>query len=127
MRRYGAINVDDSIQSGQVFLWKKIDDIWYGVNGQDVLRVEDTGKTRSLSGTRTDFFRTRDDMAKIVGEISKDAATKAAVRRFSGLRLTEQDPFQCLISFIVSSNSNIQKNQDMSREDVSKVWRQDRV
>ena len=26
-----------------------------------------------------------------------------------GLRILEQDPFQCLISFIVSSNSNIQK------------------
>ncbi len=31
------------------------------------------------------------------------------MKKYLGLRLLRQDPFQCLISFIVSSNSNIQK------------------
>ena len=46
---------------------------------------------------------------KIIESISKDKTTKKAVKKYLGLRLLEQDPFQCLISFIVSSNSNIQK------------------
>ncbi|PIY89073.1 MAG: DNA repair protein, partial [Nitrosopumilales archaeon CG_4_10_14_0_8_um_filter_34_8] len=41
--------------------------------------------------------------------ISKDKTTKIAVKKYLGLRLLRQDPFQCFISFIVSSNSNIQK------------------
>ena len=32
-----------------------------------------------------------------------------AVKKYQGLRILRQDPFQCLISFIVSSNSNIPK------------------
>ena len=41
--------------------------------------------------------------------ISKDKTTRLAVKKYLGLRLLRQDPFQCLISFIVSSNSNIPK------------------
>jgi len=38
-----------------------------------------------------------------------------------GLRILEQDPFQCLISFIVSSNSNIQKIKN-SLENITKKF-----
>ncbi|MEM2786385.1 MAG: DNA repair protein, partial [Candidatus Nitrosotenuis sp.] len=40
--------------------------------------------------------------------ISKDRVIRKAVHRFPGLRLMRQDPFQCCVSFIVSSNSSIQ-------------------
>ena len=56
-----------------------------------------------------DFFRNSDDIEKIIKSISKDKTTKIAVKKYLGLRLIRQDPFQCFISFIVSSNSNIQK------------------
>jgi N-glycosylase/DNA lyase len=48
-------------------------------------------------------------MEEIIKSISKDMTTKVAVKKYLGLRLVRQDPFQCFISFIVSSNSNIQK------------------
>ena len=34
-----SINIDNSINSGQVFLWEKNGLDWYGVNGQDVLKM----------------------------------------------------------------------------------------
>ena len=105
-----VINVENSINSGQVFLWNKDNKgVWYGVNGQDILRVSKSGSLKSYQGMKTDFFRKRDDMEGIIGSISKDRVTRKAVKRYLGLRVLEQDPFQCLISFIVSSNSNIQK------------------
>ena len=58
---------------------------------------------------KTDFFRKRDDIKNIIKSISSDPTTRQAVRKYPGLRIFEQDPFQCLITFIVSSNSNIQK------------------
>jgi len=103
------INVENSINSGQVFLWKKNKDIWYGINGQDILKISKAGTIKSYQNTKTDFFRKRDDIEKIIKSISKDSVTKKAVKQYLGLRILEQDPFQCLISFIVSSNSNIQK------------------
>ncbi|MFQ5782910.1 MAG: DNA glycosylase [Nitrosopumilus sp.] len=109
MQNYNIIDIENSINSGQVFLWKKIGKYWYGINGQDVLRTNNSGNIKSFQNLKTDFFRKKDNMEQIIKSISKDNTTRKAVKQFLGLRLFEQDPFQCLISFIVSSNSNIQK------------------
>ena len=120
-----VIDVDNSINSGQVFLWKKIGDDarWYGVNGRDVLCVDDTGRIKSYRGkdTKTDFFRSKDNLDEIIQSISRDATTRKAVKVYPGLRILDQDPFQCLISFIISSNSNIQKIKS-SLEKISKKF-----
>jgi len=108
------IGVSDSLNSGQVFLWKKIDEKWYGVDGQDVLSVkENPFKITSLLKKQNDFFRKKDDMKKIIQDISRDKIVDSAVKKTPSLRLLRQDPFQCYISFIVSSNSNIQNIKKM--------------
>ena len=110
MDRFSEINLEYSINSGQVFLWDKIDDTWYGINGSDVISISDSSnQLRAFSKNPTDLFRNRDDSKKIIQSISRDKIVKSAVDRFNGLRLLRQDPFQCYISFIASSNSNIQK------------------
>ncbi|MFM9875003.1 MAG: DNA-3-methyladenine glycosylase 2 [Nitrosarchaeum sp.] len=106
---FSKINLENTINSGQVFLWKKQKEFWYGINGQDILKINNFGKITSYSGNKYDFFRNSDDIEKIIKSISKDKTTKLAVEKYFGLRLIRQDPFQCFISFIVSSNSNIQK------------------
>ena len=103
------IDVENSINSGQVFLWRKNNNCWYGINGQDILRVEKNGKMHSYQNLRVNFFRKQDNMDEIIKSISKDKIIKKAIKEYSGLRIFQQDPFQCLISFIISSNSNIQK------------------
>lgn len=109
MQNYNSINVENSINSGQVFLWRKINNFWYGINGQDILKINNSGKITSLNHTRIDFFRKKDNMEQIIKLISKDSTVKKAIKKYLGLRILRQDPFQCTISFIVSSNSNIQK------------------
>ena len=106
---YSIINLENTINSGQVFLWTKQKEFWYGINGQDILKINNLGKITSYSNKKYDFFRNTDDMKEIIKSISKDKTTKIAVKKYLGLRLIRQDPFQCFISFIVSSNSNIQK------------------
>jgi len=106
---YSVINLENTINSGQVFLWTKQKEFWYGINGQDILKINNLGKITSYSNKKYDFFRNTDDMKEIIKSISKDKTTKIAVKKYLGLRLVRQDPFQCFISFIVSSNSNIQK------------------
>jgi N-glycosylase/DNA lyase len=119
MQNYCAINVENSINSGQVFLWEKDGDHWYGINGQDILKIGSSGKIKTYRNIKIDFFRKKDNLEKIIKSISKDKTTKSAVERYLGLRMLEQDPFQCLISFIVSANSNIQKIKS-SLEKISK-------
>ena len=117
---YQIIDVENSINSGQVFLWGKKRQYWYGINGQNILRVNISGEIKSYdSNTDTDFFRKKDNLDEILRSISKDKITKKAIKQFQGLRILEQDPFQCMISFIVSSNSNIQKIK-LNLENMSK-------
>ena len=99
------VNLEHTINSGQVFLWKKFDSKWYGVNDKKVLVLED--KLDIKSKDICDFFRFDDDFQKIKKQLSKDKIVKGAIKNFSGMRILRQNPFQCYISFIVSSNSNI--------------------
>lgn len=109
MQEQSLLNIDYSINSGQVFLWEKNENTWYGVDGQNVLAFnEKSFKKSSLAKDFLNFFREDDDYSQIMQSISKDSIVKKAVRQFPGLRLLRQDPFQCYISFIASSNSNIQ-------------------
>jgi len=99
------VNLEHTINSGQVFLWKKFGLKWYGINGKKILILED-----KLDPNRKDihnFFRFDDDFQKIKIQLSKDKIVKEAIKNFPGMRILRQDPFQCYISFIISSNSNI--------------------
>ena len=119
-----TIDVDTSIDSGQVFMWKKWDypdntnTCWYGIDGAKVLKIYthhpekitsyklDNDKCKTCLND-TDFFRTGDNMQKILDSICTDDTVNTAVKRYQGLRILRQDPFQCMISFLTSSNSNI--------------------
>ena len=56
MIEYNKINLENTINSGQVFLWKKQNKFWYGINGQDILKINDSGKVTSNSNKKYDFF-----------------------------------------------------------------------
>jgi len=109
MRNQFSIDIDNSINSGQVFLWEKCGSDWYGINGQDILKINKNAVIKSIQNSKTDFFRKNDNMQEIIKSISKDKTVKKAIKQYEGLRIFKQDPFQCMISFIISSNSNIQK------------------
>ena len=109
MKNKFSIDIDNSINSGQVFLWEKDGTDWYGINGQDILKINKNGVIKSIINSKTDFFRKNDNIEEIIRSISKDKTVKNAVKEYEGLRIFDQEPFQCMISFIISSNSNIQK------------------
>jgi len=109
MKNKFTIDVDNSINSGQVFLWQKNKNYWYGIDGQNILKISQDGKIKSMQNMKTSFLRKNDDIEKIIKSISKDKTIKKAIKKYEGLRIFNQDPFQCMISFIISSNSNIQK------------------
>ena len=101
--------------SGQVFLWEYTDGFWYGIDGQSVLKADDTGVVDS-SGDMPDFFRDSDDLDAIRASLEADAHLYELVRRYDGLRITRQDYAQCVVSFVVSSNSNIPRIRKNLRE-----------
>lgn len=116
-----AVNVADTMNSGQVFLWRSVQKKgkglwWYGVQGQEILRVDGhTGRTSTYrkggrwAAYKKDLFRDSDNPGRIPESMPRDDATAEAARRYRNLRIIRQDPYQCMISFITSANSNIRR------------------
>ena len=122
MQKISEISIDSTINSGQVFLWNKIGDEWVGVDGKNTLILRQFPfNTKSSSTNIGNFFREDDNLEKILSSISRDKIVAKAVKKFPGLRLIRQDPFQCYISFICSSNSSI-RNIKLMLENLCKKF-----
>jgi len=102
------INIHETINSGQIFLWENYRDAWFVIDGHDIIMAKQTPfEIITFSKKPKNFFREDDNYGKILKNITKDKIVKKASKYYPGLRVTRQDPFQCCISFIVSANSNI--------------------
>jgi len=108
-------SLDFTLECGQAFRWEKIGEWWYGVvrrcavkarQKNDVLEVY-TYPEKLNSKFWKSYFRLDDDLPKIYSLIVKDEYIRAAVKRFKGLRLLRQEPWECLISYICATNKNI--------------------
>lgn len=103
------LDVRASIGSGQVFLWEGRGGRWQGIDGRRLVSLREGAP---LPRRAEELFRAGDDYAGMLAEISLDPVVARAVRRHRGLRLLRQDPFQCLITFIVSANSSMARISD---------------
>ena len=63
--------------------------------------------SKDLGPLLRDYFRLDDDIEAIYRDITGDPKVEAMVHRYRGLRLLRQEPWECLIAFICSANSNI--------------------
>ena len=107
----------DTLESGQSHRWQREDDWFYGVvRGQfikirqDGPRIEfhsQPGSEEELVPLLQSYFRLDDDLEEIYREISQDPQVGEMVCRYPGLRLLRIEPWECLVSFICSANSNI--------------------
>lgn len=102
-----------SINSGQAFLWQELDNAWYGIDGQHVLKISiDVDETQFSSfpdrqSWERYYFRLEDPWALIQRELSRDDFVSTLLEKYQGLRLLRQNPEQCLFSFVCASNTSI--------------------
>ena len=105
-------SLDQTLGCGQVFRWERTDDgWWYGVVEGRVIKILQDESTIVFEGAKTAFIRhyfSLDlDLEEIVKTIDKDPFIHAAISRCTGLRLIRQPPWECTVSYICSTNSNI--------------------
>jgi N-glycosylase/DNA lyase len=105
-------NLDETLACGQVFRWDRTaDGWWYGVVGNRVLKIRQDGNRLVFAGVPAAFIRryfSLDvDLAEILISIDTDPFIHACIRRHRGLRLVRQPPWECTVSYICSTNSNI--------------------
>ncbi len=108
-------NLEYTIGSGQVFRWQKKGEDWEGVVSRSFVKIRQEGELLfcRVEGVEIDsaflvrYFRLDEDLGFILGKIAKDEVMRRAVRSFYGLRLIRQEPWECLASFLLSTNANI--------------------
>ncbi|MEM3700662.1 MAG: DNA glycosylase [Candidatus Bathyarchaeia archaeon] len=110
-------NLDVTLCCGQAFRWDKHSGWWYGVVGGKVLKIRQIDDLLEFENADADFvknyFGLNDNLPHILSEISKDENIKKAVKMFNGLRITRQNPWECLISYICATYKNISAIKQM--------------
>ncbi len=106
-----AFNLDLTLSCGQVFRWEKKEE-WIGVVNGAVIGAEQEGSELIIESTLDknfiqDYFRLDDDLEKIYSEIGRDELMNSLIHKYRGLRLIRQEPWECLASYICSSNNTI--------------------
>lgn len=105
-------SLDRTLACGQVFRWDRAADGWWtGVVGDRVIRIRQDGSRLEYTGAQPSFIRhyfSLDiDLPPIIASIDRDPIIHDAIARASGLRLVRQSPWECTVSYICSTNSNI--------------------
>ena len=118
---YLPFNLDKTLDCGQVFRWNKNGENWNGVIGKKVVVVCQKDLDLFYDGIEEKdlitYFNLDLDLARVIRSIREsiskitggvpDPLFDASEKTGEGLRIIRQDPWECLISFICSQNSNI--------------------
>jgi len=108
-----ALNLDHTFGCGQIFQWRKEEEGWLGaVGGQAVLlRVEDDAlffrSERSLRDELERFLSLDLRYDEIIRGSDLDAFSLSLLRDYRGLRILRQDPWACLVTYMVSASLSI--------------------
>jgi N-glycosylase/DNA lyase len=105
-------SLDQTLGCGQVFRWDRIDDsTWWGIVGSHVIWLRQDGRKLTFEGASAafirEYFSLDVDLAPILSSIDCDPFIHAAIGNCQGLRLIRQPKWECLVSYIIATNSNI--------------------
>ena len=71
------INIHETINSGQIFLWENYRDTWFVIDGHDIIMARQTPfKIMTFSKKPKNFFREDDNYEKILKNITNDKIIK---------------------------------------------------
>ena len=105
--RISPFSLRDTLESGQFFRFTRFDDSYLVQTHGRMFSLRQHEQTLFFAGVEEDFvrrfFRLDESLDAILKEIDQDPMIHQAIRRYRGLRLIRQDPWECLISYLCSS------------------------
>ncbi len=113
----GPLDLQSTLFSGQAFRWRPADGWFRGVVAGRIVRLRNTPEGVEVDAAHDgdgelepqlrDYLSLDVDIESIYRAMSFDDRLRDAVDRYRGMRVLRQDPWECLVSFICSSASNI--------------------
>ena len=108
-------DIRQTLLCGQCFRWKEDENgRFHGIVSSRHLTLSQEGDTVVLHGVASedvpfweDYFDLSTDYELYIRQLSADPVLKKACACSKGIRILRQDPFETLISFIISQNNNI--------------------
>jgi N-glycosylase/DNA lyase len=115
------IALDHTLNCGQVFRWRKKGNYWYGVVRDTVVKLRQDQNKLIFKTYPEDiaadflinYLRLEDNLPLILSKIDKDPIIKSAIKHSYGLRIIRQDPWECLISYMCATFSNLVRIKQM--------------
>jgi len=116
------LDLNHTLLSGQAFGWNEINGFWYGVAYGQVLKIKQDGDRLLWDASDVDnthdlirkYFKLDENLPKLLERFEDlDFFIQRAMTRFRGLRLLNQQPWECILSFLCSSHSNIKSINNM--------------
>ena len=112
------LDLEASLLGGQAHRWRREGDWYSGVLDGNLLLIRQLNGVVEFASTPAEpdalvprvrnYLRLDDDLPAIYDDITRDANVDAQVKRYPGLRVLRQDPWECLVAYICSSNSSIE-------------------
>lgn len=116
MTQFESFNIKEILECGQCFRFEKIDEMHYIIVANNkVLNIkQDDEKVEFFPCNKSEFeniwinyFDLNTDYTQIKKQLEDDPIVKKAIQYAEGIRILNQEPFECLISFIISQNNRI--------------------
>ena len=116
MTDFDSFNIEEILECGQCFRFEKIENMHYVIVAYNkVLNIKQIDeKVEFYPCTKEDFeniwtsyFDLKTDYKEIKKQLENDETVKKAIEYAEGIRILNQEPFECLISFIISQNNRI--------------------
>ncbi len=107
------VSLDPTLGCGQAHRWRKQDGAWTGVLGHEVVRLVQREEGFEAEGCSSEsrlkaYFRSGDDLDGIIKDISsRDSYVASLSERCPGLRILQQDRWECLATYLLATNANV--------------------
>lgn len=113
-----SFDIRQTFLCGQCFRWQKTETeenaVFSGIAGGKRFTISQTNDGAVVHDVSNEdvpylrnYFDLETDYSAIKERFSADSTLKAAIERSGGIRILRQEPFETLISFIISQNNNI--------------------
>ena len=116
-----------TLECGQSFRWQRFNESYYGVVGGRLLKIRQEGGALIVESSADEsdgeletflhhYLDLNRDLPTVLRQVDIDDHIHLAIETFWGMRILNQELWECLASFILSQNNNVPRIKGIIRK-----------